>query len=201
MLRWRRHDECTKLGTVRGFLVTASAVLLAIGLAVAGLALAWQPPTYRGLRVAFTATFPGNVRSVTVTHGATRVAAWVARHGDERYEVVVESQATLRLSSTERRQLLATVARRLGGPLVSGWFAYAPLQRVCGPPVRRTELAGHLATVRFVGPVRALHGPTGACLGTLAVHVGAAELVASGLGPRAGVRSFVDSVALAHASG
>lgn len=38
------------------------------------------------------------------------------------------------------------------------------------------------------------------CLGALAIHVGGAELVASALGPRASVRSFVDSVDLAHAS-
>lgn len=83
---------------MHGFLVTVSAVLLAI--ALAGLALTWQPPTYRGVGVAFTATF--------------------ARHGGERYAVVVESPAALRLASSQRRQLLATVARRIGGPLVSG---------------------------------------------------------------------------------
>ena len=86
------------------------------------------------------------------------------------------------------------------GDIVCGWFAYAPLQRSCGPPVRRAELAGHLATTRLVGPVRPLHGVPEPCLGALAVHVGGAELVASALGPRASVRSFVDSVDLAHAS-
>ncbi len=178
---------------VRGFLATASAVLLAIALAVAGLALAWQPPTYRGAGIAFTAAFPGSVRSVTLTHGRVRLAAWVVRRGDERYAVVVESRAALRLPPSQRR--------RLGGSLVSGWFAYAPLQRACGPPVRRAELAGHMATARFVGPVQHLHGVPEPCLGTLAVHVGGAELVASALGPRVSVRSFIDSVALARASG
>lgn len=186
---------------MRGFLATASAVLLAIGIAVAGLALAWQPPTYRGVGVAFTATFPGSVRAVSVTHGDARVAAWVAHRGRERYAVIVESPAALRLSPSQRRRLLATVTRRLGGPLVSGWFAYAPLQQACGPPVRRAEPAGHVATARFVGPVRPLHGPTAPCLGTLVFHVGGAQLVASALGPRATVRSFIDSVALTNASG
>lgn len=186
---------------MRGFLITVSAVLLAIGVAAAGLALAWQPTTYRGVGVVFTAAFPGSVRAVSVTRGDVRVAAWVARRGGERYAAVVESPAALRLASSQRRQLLATVARRLGGPLVSGWFAYAPLQRSCGPPVRRAEPAGHVATARFVGPVRPLHGPGAPCLGTLVVHVGGAQLVASALGPRAAVRSFIGGVALTGASG
>lgn len=200
MHRLRREDDCVTLGAVRGFVAIASAVLLAIGLAVAGLVLAWQPPTYSGVGVAFTAAFPGSVRAVTVTRGATRVAAWVARHGDERYAVVVESQAALHLAPLQRRQLLATVTRRIGGPLVSGWFAYAPLQRACGPPARRARLAGHLATASFVGPVQPLHGLPQPCLGTLVVQVGGAQLIASALGPRASVRLFVDSVALAPGS-
>lgn len=137
---------------MRGLLATASTVLVAIGLVVAALAVAWQPPTYRGVCVAFTASFHGSIRTVTVTHGDARATAWVARRGDERYAVVVESVAVSRLSSPSRRQLLATVARRLGGSLVGGWFAHAPLQRGCGPPVRHTWPSGQVATAHFVGP-------------------------------------------------
>lgn len=146
--------------------------------------------------MSFAVVFPVPARQVTVDLGGGRVVAWVARRDGERYAAVVEPAAVGRLSSLQRRRLLAELARRAGGGLVSGWFAYAPLQDACGPPERHDSLVGHRATARFVGPVRPLHGAEEGCLGTLVVRLSGAQLSTMALGPAGAVRSFIDSVAL-----